>query len=95
LADIPFAKTLPDYAMDTELIQVLIERMGFSGGGGASGKLKKRRIIELLTKPNELTAELERSFARLVKRVPDDQAQGMQRRATALVARLRRAANVG
>jgi hypothetical protein len=95
LADIPFAETLPEYATDTELIQVLIERMGFAGGGGASGKLKKSRIIELLTKPRELAGELERSFARLIKRMPDDKVHEMQQRASAIVARLRGAANVG
>jgi DNA-directed RNA polymerase specialized sigma24 family protein len=83
------AGPLPEYVVDRELIDLLIERAGFEGGGGAQGKLSRDRIASLLLDPVALADEVERFGERQADRFGEEDANRVERKYAALAARIR------
>jgi hypothetical protein len=85
---LPNARALPDWVLDAELVDFLVERMGFEGGGGPK-KLSGRRLVELLTDRTALAAEIESFGERIAERSTDEVAARWSERCRALAQRVR------
>lgn len=81
---------VPDFAVDGELVQFLIERMGFAGGGGTK-KLKAKSLTQLVLAPDALAGEIESFGHRHAERLNDVDAARCLERYTALAQRIRNA----
>jgi hypothetical protein len=89
LAGWPGSSTLPDYVLDQQLIQMLIERMGFEGGGGPHRVLSAQRVFEFLVDPAALADEVESYCATTADRLDESSAQKMETGFRGIAARIR------
>lgn len=87
LSATPESLGLPSYALDVELVALLIERYGFEGSGG-NGKIKPRTMTAMLIDPGELADDLRRYADRQVESADEAHAGKLRTRFNDLIARL-------
>lgn len=62
---------MPAYAVDVELVALLVERYGFDGGGG-NGKITAKALKQMLLDPHELASDVSRYADRQVANADSD-----------------------
>jgi hypothetical protein len=85
---------VPEYALDLDLVALLIERAGFDGGGGRNGTLSRGGLFRLLVDPAALAKEVETFGLRNAERLRDDEAEIAEARYRTMAARVRTRAGV-
>lgn len=83
------AAPLPEYVRDPLLVSVLVQRMGFRGGGGPRRLLKAKTIGQLLADPEKLAVSLEKYAQRFETGVDDKSADAARARFEDMLGRLR------
>jgi hypothetical protein len=93
LASWPVVISLPEYILDEELIALLVERMGFDGGGGRAGTMTEKTMRELIVDPLRLAEEIDRYAERVSERSDEENAAIATSRFRAMSQRVREGAN--